>query len=48
MTSLPEGTHIQAKGFQSGIVVNVFHVQDLDGHVAMPIALIDCEDERTR
>ena len=42
MPGLPEGEDIEAEGLQGGVVVVavVLHLQDLDGNVAVPVALV--------
>ena len=38
---LPEGGHVQPERLECRLVVHVLHVQELDGHVAVPVAGVD-------
>ena len=37
---LPERRHLLPERLQRGLVVQVLHVQDLDGHVPVPAAFV--------
>jgi hypothetical protein len=37
----PESGHVESEGLQRGFVLKVFHVQELDGHVPVPVAHVD-------
>ena len=38
---LPKSCYVQSKCFQCSLLFHVLHIQDLDGNIAMPIALVD-------
>ena len=34
----PEGCHIELKSLKRRLIVHVLHVQELDGHIPVPVA----------
>ena len=38
---LPEGGHVKFERLQGSLLLHVLHVEDLDGDVAVPVALVD-------
>ena len=41
MPGLPEGGHVKFERLQGSLLLHVLHVEDLDGDVAVPVALVD-------